>query len=103
VAGWQRLAGTLDGAQTGAGYVAALIDLGRPPVSSLAEPARELAIARAELTARPTGLTRSARLSAGRCGDWPSSRPSAPQASQGYFGPGVEPMILSQASVAKGR
>jgi DNA-binding SARP family transcriptional activator/tetratricopeptide (TPR) repeat protein len=51
VAGWQRIVGTLDSAQTGAGYVAALIDLGRPPVSSLVEPARELAIASAELSA----------------------------------------------------
>ncbi len=51
VAGWRRIVGTLDSAQTGAGYVAALIDLGRPPVSSLVEPARELAIASAELSA----------------------------------------------------
>ena len=51
VAGWRRIAGTLDSAQTGAGYVAALIDLGRPPVSSLVEPARELAMASAELSA----------------------------------------------------
>ena len=51
VAGWQRIAGTLNSAQTGAGYVAALIDLGRPPVSSLVEPVRELAIASAELSA----------------------------------------------------
>jgi DNA-binding SARP family transcriptional activator/tetratricopeptide (TPR) repeat protein len=51
VAGWRRIAGTLNSAQTGAGYVAALIDLGRPPVSSLVEPARELAIASAELSA----------------------------------------------------
>jgi tetratricopeptide (TPR) repeat protein len=51
VAGWRRIAGTLDSAQTGAGYVAALIDLGRPPVSSLVEPARELAVASAELSA----------------------------------------------------
>ena len=51
VAGWRRIAGTLDSAQTGAGYVAALIDLGRPPVSALVEPARELAIASAELSA----------------------------------------------------
>jgi DNA-binding SARP family transcriptional activator len=51
VAGWQRIAGALNSAQTGAGYVAALIDLGRPPVSSLVEPARELAIASAELSA----------------------------------------------------
>ncbi len=51
VAGWQRIAGTLDSAQTGAGYVATLIDLGRPPVSSLVEPARELANVSAELSA----------------------------------------------------
>jgi DNA-binding SARP family transcriptional activator len=51
VKGWQRIARTLDGRQTGAGYVASLIDLGRPPVSSLVEPARELAIVTAELSA----------------------------------------------------
>ena len=51
VAGWQRIAWTQDNAHTGAGYVATLIDLGRPPVSSLVEPARELAIVRAELSA----------------------------------------------------
>jgi DNA-binding SARP family transcriptional activator len=51
VAGWQRIAGTADSALSGAGYVAALIDLGRPPVSSLVEPARELAVASAELSA----------------------------------------------------
>ena len=50
VAGWQRIARTQDSAQTGAGYVATLIDLGRPPVSSLVEPARELAIVSAELS-----------------------------------------------------
>jgi len=50
-AGWQQIARTLDSAQTGAGYVASLIDLGRPPVSSLVEPARELAIVSAELSA----------------------------------------------------
>jgi DNA-binding SARP family transcriptional activator/tetratricopeptide (TPR) repeat protein len=51
VAGWQRIARTQDSAHTGAGYVATLIDLGRPPVSSLVEPARELAIVSAELSA----------------------------------------------------
>jgi tetratricopeptide (TPR) repeat protein len=51
VAGWQRITGTIDGAQTGAGYVATLIDLGRPPVSSLVEPGRELAIVSGELAA----------------------------------------------------
>jgi DNA-binding SARP family transcriptional activator/tetratricopeptide (TPR) repeat protein len=51
VDGWRRVAGTLGSAQSGAGYVAALIDLGRPPVSSLVEPARELAVASAELSA----------------------------------------------------
>jgi DNA-binding SARP family transcriptional activator/tetratricopeptide (TPR) repeat protein len=51
LAAWQRIAGTLDSRQAGAGYVAALIDLGRPPVSSLVEPARELAVVRADLAA----------------------------------------------------
>jgi len=51
LAAWQRLAGGPDRQQAGAGYVASLIDLGRPPISSLAEPARELAIVRAELSA----------------------------------------------------
>jgi DNA-binding SARP family transcriptional activator/tetratricopeptide (TPR) repeat protein len=51
VTGWQRIARAQDSAHTGAGYVAALIDLGRPPVSSLVEPARELAIVTAELSA----------------------------------------------------
>jgi tetratricopeptide (TPR) repeat protein len=46
---WQQIVGTLDSRQAGAGYVAALIDLGRPPVSSLVEPSRELAIVRGEL------------------------------------------------------
>ncbi len=50
-AGWQQIARTQDSAQAGAGYVAALIDLGRPPVSSLVEPAAELAIVSAELAA----------------------------------------------------
>jgi hypothetical protein len=51
VTGWQRIARTQDSTPTGAGYVAALIDLGRPPVSSLVEPARELALVTAELSA----------------------------------------------------
>jgi DNA-binding SARP family transcriptional activator/tetratricopeptide (TPR) repeat protein len=51
LAAWQRIARTLDSRQTGAGYVASLIDLGRPPVSSLVEPARELAEVEAELSA----------------------------------------------------
>ncbi len=50
LAAWRRIAGTLDGRQAGAGYVAAIIDLGRPPVSSLVEPARELAIVSDELS-----------------------------------------------------
>jgi len=51
LAAWQRIAGTQDSGQAGACYVAALIDLGRPPVSSLVEPAVELAIVRADLAA----------------------------------------------------
>jgi hypothetical protein len=51
VATWQRIVQTLDSRQTGAGYVAALIDLGRPPVSALVEPAAELALATADLAA----------------------------------------------------
>jgi DNA-binding SARP family transcriptional activator/tetratricopeptide (TPR) repeat protein len=54
-AAWQRIVHTLDRRQAGATYVASLIDLGRPPVSSLVEPAVELAIVSAELAA----LTRS--------------------------------------------
>jgi DNA-binding SARP family transcriptional activator len=52
--GWQRVAAALDGRQAGAGYVAALIDLGRPPVSSLIEPDRELAAVSADLSALRT-------------------------------------------------
>jgi DNA-binding SARP family transcriptional activator/tetratricopeptide (TPR) repeat protein len=48
-AGWQRLARADDREQTGSGYVTALIDLGRPPVSTLVEPPRELAVVTAEL------------------------------------------------------
>jgi tetratricopeptide (TPR) repeat protein len=51
VAAWQRIAGTLHRRETSAGYVASLIDLGRPPVSSLVEPERELAAVSAELSA----------------------------------------------------
>jgi DNA-binding SARP family transcriptional activator/tetratricopeptide (TPR) repeat protein len=54
-AAWQRIVRTLDSRQAGARYAASLIDLGRPPVSSLVEPAAELAIVTAELAA----LTRS--------------------------------------------
>jgi tetratricopeptide (TPR) repeat protein len=50
VAAWQRIARTQDSRQTAAGYVASLIDLGRPPVCSLVEPARELATVEAELS-----------------------------------------------------
>jgi hypothetical protein len=51
VAGWQRIARTVGNEQAGAGYVASLIDLGRPPGSSLIEPGREARIASAELSA----------------------------------------------------
>ncbi len=50
-AAWRRIAATLDARQAGAGYAAALIDLGRPPVSSLVEPAVELAAVTADLAA----------------------------------------------------
>lgn len=46
---WRRIAATLDARQAGTGYAAALIDLGRPPVSSLVEPAAELAAVTADL------------------------------------------------------
>jgi tetratricopeptide (TPR) repeat protein len=49
--GWQRAAGTGDARVAGAGYAANLIDLGRPPISSLVEPARELAAVSIELAA----------------------------------------------------
>ena len=51
LAAWQRIARSQDSRQTAAGYVASLIDLGRPPVCSLVEPARELAAVEAELSA----------------------------------------------------
>ena len=59
---WRRIARTLSGQQAGAGYVAALIDLGRPPVSSLVEPARELDLVTAELESldQPTAPAPSA-------------------------------------------
>jgi DNA-binding SARP family transcriptional activator len=50
-AGWQRIVETLDKRQAGAGYVASLIDLGRPPLTSLIEPAAELATVHADLAA----------------------------------------------------
>jgi ATP/maltotriose-dependent transcriptional regulator MalT len=50
-AAWQRIVETLDKRQAGAGYVASLIDLGRPPLTSLIEPATELATVNADLTA----------------------------------------------------
>jgi DNA-binding SARP family transcriptional activator/tetratricopeptide (TPR) repeat protein len=46
LAAWQRIAQSLDNRQAGDRYVAALIDLGRPPVSSLVEPEREVAVVR---------------------------------------------------------
>jgi DNA-binding SARP family transcriptional activator/tetratricopeptide (TPR) repeat protein len=49
VAGWQRIAVAVDPEQDGGRYVAALIDLGRPPLSSLVEPAREAAAVAAAL------------------------------------------------------
>jgi DNA-binding SARP family transcriptional activator/tetratricopeptide (TPR) repeat protein len=56
LAAWQRIARTQDSRQTGAGYAASLIDLGRPPVCSLVEPARELATVEGELSALRDGL-----------------------------------------------
>ena len=49
VTAWRRIVASLDGGQAGATYVASLIDLGRPPVSSLVEPAAELALVTGEL------------------------------------------------------
>ena len=48
---WRRIAHAPDSRRAGAGYVASLIDLGRPPVSTLIEPAREIAAIEAELSA----------------------------------------------------
>lgn len=50
-ASWQRIVESLDGGQAGAGYAAALIDLGRPPLTALVEPAAELASVRCDLAA----------------------------------------------------
>jgi hypothetical protein len=43
---WQRITQALDSRQAGDRYVATLIDLGRPPVSSLVEPEREASVVR---------------------------------------------------------
>lgn len=59
-AAWQRLAGAPDRQQAGTGYVASLIDLGRPPISSLSEPVRELAVITADLSALRARQTRTA-------------------------------------------
>lgn len=48
-ASWRRRAAAKNDA--GEGYVAALIDLGRPPISTLVEPERELAVIDADLAA----------------------------------------------------
>ena len=48
-AGWERQARLTR--QAGEGYVAALIDLGRPPVAALVEPGRELAVISEDLAA----------------------------------------------------
>ena len=77
LAAWRRIADGLDGQQAGAGYVASLIDLGQPPISSLVEPARELAIVSGELSrirsdsGRQHGLPRGSgvpELYPGSCG-----------------------------------
>jgi hypothetical protein len=50
--GWLRRCGqgrAEDDLAAGQGYVAALTDLGRPPVAALVEPARELAALRADI------------------------------------------------------
>ncbi len=49
-AAWQRVAGTATG-EAGDGYLASLVDLGRPPIIGLVEPGRELDRI-AELSAR---------------------------------------------------
>jgi DNA-binding SARP family transcriptional activator/tetratricopeptide (TPR) repeat protein len=52
--GWLRRSGTgraEHDSASGQGYVEALIDLGRPPVAALIEPARELAALRADIVA----------------------------------------------------
>ena len=52
-AGWQRMLGSVSAA-TAEGYLATLVDLGRPPVVGLVEPARELARLDREIAALPT-------------------------------------------------
>jgi len=50
--GWLRRSGQGSAehdSAAGQGYVAALIDLGRPPVAALVEPAKELAALRADI------------------------------------------------------
>ncbi len=42
-AAWRRVTRTASGPSAGEGYVASLVDLGRPPIVGLVEPARELA------------------------------------------------------------
>ena len=73
LAGWQRIARRPDSQQAGAGYVASLIDLGRPPISSLVEPAREMAAVRAELAALRDRVT-AAAITGGAA----SARPAGP-------------------------
>ena len=75
LASWQRIAGTPDSRQAGAGYVAGLIDLGRPPVSSLVEPARELAAVRRDLAA----LRQGAAMPAAGGGAAPAPARTGPQ------------------------
>jgi tetratricopeptide (TPR) repeat protein len=87
VAGWQRIAGTTGDEQAGAGYVAALIDLGRPPVSSMIEPTREAAIASAELSALHPHATSAQVPAAGgipaAAGGIPAAADSIPAATSG--------------------
>jgi DNA-binding SARP family transcriptional activator/tetratricopeptide (TPR) repeat protein len=54
-AAWERRAKLGAGAGAGEGYAAALIDLGRPPISTLVEPDRELAVIARDLAAALAG------------------------------------------------
>ena len=54
-AGWRHILATLDSRRAGAGYVASLIDLGRPPVSALVDPSAELSAVTADLAAISIG------------------------------------------------
>jgi tetratricopeptide (TPR) repeat protein len=57
-AGWRRLAGTAE-ESAGDGYLASMVDLGRPPVVGLVEPSRELArIAELAETLAPAAVAR---------------------------------------------